>query len=295
MFLYKIQKNNTTKYIVIVAGIIFTALVMFILYKYVFNTSDCDGTNIECCLEDCSGNAPDCDIKTRKCFCKKGLDCDNNCTGNGPPCGICKDSEKRDVYCGCIPSEDLSKCLKNSDLYELYSNNNCNYQVGGYCDCMGNVYDCKGECGGSDKSCKGCDGILGSGKKVDKCGKCGGNNECADYVFTVSGMNGNVNGKEWNYNGEYSGIPPTNKSKGTEIWIDKARGLSVGIKGNIYKSVMALNFKNANNVNINEYIKNSIPDIKYWTIVGKNNYGKLSDTPRGWVGMPQTSKITLKS
>ena len=201
MLSYKIEtKNNTKKIIVIVAGIIFAALVMFILYKYVFNTSDCDGqvdvcgvcngmgisccynekcptnqqcnsstgscecksghfdcsgvcdgTNIECCLEDCSGNAPDCDIESRKCFCKKGLDCDNNCTGNGPPCGICKDSEQRDVYCGCIPSEDLSKCLKNSDLYEFYSNNNCNYQVGGYCDCMGNVYDCDGKCGGPNK------------------------------------------------------------------------------------------------------------------------------------------------
>ena len=220
MFSYKIEtKKNTKKIIFITVGVIAAAAIIFILYKYVFNTSDCDGevdvcgvcngmglsccynekcptneecnpstgscecksghfdcsgvcdgTNIDCCLEDCSGNAPDCDIKTRKCFCKAGLDCDENCNGDGPPCGICKDSEGRDVHCGCIPSQDPSKCLINTEMYEFYNSNSCDINTGAYCDCKGSVYDCQGDCGGDKKL--DCDNVCGGDKKLDNGGHC---------------------------------------------------------------------------------------------------------------------------
>jgi hypothetical protein len=53
----------------------------------------------------------------------------------------------------------------------------------------GLMFDSCGVCGGSNKTCVGCDNIPWSGKKFDKCGICGGNSNSSypQYDFTCVG------------------------------------------------------------------------------------------------------------
>ena len=42
----------------------------------------------------------------------------------------------------------------------------------GFCDCRNRTADVCGVCGGDDSTCKGCDGIINSGYRLNACGKC---------------------------------------------------------------------------------------------------------------------------
>jgi len=50
-------------------------------------------------------------------------------------------------------------------------------------------------CGGDDTDCAGCDGVIWSGKKLDKCGKCDGDDTtCVDACGKVNGDNSTCKG-----------------------------------------------------------------------------------------------------
>ena len=94
-----------------IKGVIAAAAIIFILYKYVFNTSDCDGEvdvcgvcngmGLSCCYNEKCPKNQECNPSTGSCECKSGhFDCSGvcdgtnidccleDCSGNAPDCDI---------------------------------------------------------------------------------------------------------------------------------------------------------------------------------------------------------------
>jgi hypothetical protein len=130
----------------------------------------CEDNN-DCTVGACNSNSNQCEYGL------VGNDSDSD--GTPDQCDLCPNDVNKTSPggCGCgaidTPGDDdgdgVLNCVDN---------------------CQGGVVDICGVCKGDNKSCKGCDGVEGSGKIVDHCGVCGGDGKscllCDEVDITSS-------------------------------------------------------------------------------------------------------------
>eukprot|EP01105_Mastigella_eilhardi_P018892 TRINITY_DN440_c0_g2_i1.p1 TRINITY_DN440_c0_g2~~TRINITY_DN440_c0_g2_i1.p1 ORF type:complete len:1301 (-),score=331.62 TRINITY_DN440_c0_g2_i1:88-3549(-) len=128
------------------------------------------------------------------------IGCDNvpNSAAEYDLCGVCNGNDTCVGGCFNIPwgQNTPNECGVCGAGSEVRGCDNVCFSGAGYDDCgvcngANACFDCVGkwhtphyeydacwECGGNNKSCLGCDGVVNSGKSYDDCGVCGGTNDC---------------------------------------------------------------------------------------------------------------------